>query len=492
MRRIAAEREAAKPIVAELMGRAAPEWNEEIPENWRTIGFVEELTRAALSSENKGDHQLAYLQLALLVSSRLSTQPYPSVLITKLSEQAQTNIAVLRANGEHLPEDRLADPEAVSQGSGADVLDSTPSQGDRLAKERVTHLRSQPLDQWPFLVESHPEWRSPLFVQELIESVDSLNFSAPADAVVMMHIAVRIADALESTSQAISTLRARAYREYGFALLYTGAYRESLNALDRSDTILRDCTDSDHDRGCALLYRARVFIELERLDDALELTSEAERIFSRIGNQYRIQFSSTLRGWILLSARRFRDAAPIFQSIAEKTDDAKLRACAIHNLAITQRELFDFERAQALFSQAAKQFEELGLTTMHAKARWNLASIFAAQGRHEAALSLLFVLRDDFEEFGMAEDVALISIEIAEALLLLGRPSEVPAVCEAAMRYFRLASLAYTQGALMAFAFLQEAARSMKLTVEDVRRVRAFFEILPKQPHLFFAPLNKY
>lgn len=47
MAQIAAEREAAKPIVAELLQRDEPPWDDDIPQEWKTAGFVDELTKAA-------------------------------------------------------------------------------------------------------------------------------------------------------------------------------------------------------------------------------------------------------------------------------------------------------------------------------------------------------------------------------------------------------------------------------------------------------------
>lgn len=96
-------------------------------------------------------------------------------------------------------------------------------------------------------------------------------------------------------------------------------------------------------------------------------------------------------------------------------------------------------------------------------------------------------LRDEMRDLGMAHDVALSSIDMAEGLLMLGRISEVPELCRSAMEYFATAELTYSRGALTAIAYLREAAESKSLTQSAVKQVREFFEILPKQPQLLFA-----
>ena len=75
MRQHAAEREAAKPIVAELLQREELPWDEPIPEEWRTAGFVEELTKGAIASADANPPRgidLLHLALAIAASTALA------------------------------------------------------------------------------------------------------------------------------------------------------------------------------------------------------------------------------------------------------------------------------------------------------------------------------------------------------------------------------------------------------------------------------------
>jgi tetratricopeptide (TPR) repeat protein len=81
MRQVAAEREAAKPMVAELMAREELPWDEEIPEEWRTVGFVEELTKAANALvEKAAPRTLQILQFGLSVMSSCEPETYPRLM----------------------------------------------------------------------------------------------------------------------------------------------------------------------------------------------------------------------------------------------------------------------------------------------------------------------------------------------------------------------------------------------------------------------------
>jgi len=111
-----------------------------------------------------------------------------------------------------------------------------------------------------------------------------------------------------------------------------------------------------------------------------------------------------------------------------------------------------------------------------------------AQGQTTQALDLLTSLREECEELGTRHDYALMSIDIAEILLVMDRPSEVATTCAGVMAYFQMAGLEQTQAALTAVAYLHEAAAAGQLTRATVSYVREYIEKLATTPLLAFAP----
>jgi len=191
---------------------------------------------------------------------------------------------------------------------------------------------------------------------------------------------------------------------------------------------------------------------------------------------------------VLIRSRRFSDGLTIHLRIAENPAvDEISKTCALNNAAYCYRELGCFEDAKVFYVKAVSAFDRLGMTTLRISARWNLALVLSAEGRFGESLPIFGDLRDETRELGMAHDLALLSVDAAEALLMLGRRSEVAEFCYAAMEYFAEAGLAYTAGALTALAYLRESADRGTLTVATVHDVRAFLEVLPKQPQLQFA-----
>jgi hypothetical protein len=86
----------------------------------------------------------------------------------------------------------------------------------------------------------------------------------------------------------------------------------------------------------------------------------------------------------------------------------------------------------------------------------------------------------------MAADAARCQLDLAEALLMLGRFDEVQSVCGALVSYFRQARM--ITGALTAAAFLKEAASSGRLTRTHIDHVRTYLSQLEHRPELPFSP----
>lgn len=343
----------------------------------------------------------------------------------------------------------------------------------------------------PTLIEQHPEWRTAGVVRGLLKAVDENYYSDPKIAAEASSLSVKVAGSLEAgvyTRDVVTTLRAKACRAHADMLYFVGSYRESILALDAMESILGECSVSEHDEARANLLRAQVYNEIERFDEAIDLAARARRVFAAFGESLRVTFADASKAVSLMYARRFAEAWETWKDLlADSQIDNKTRAFYIHNAAVCQYELGEFGAAKTLFVQAVSEFERLGLSTMRARARWHLGRVLLAEQQYKPSVALLTEVREEFEHLGLPQDVALTSVDSAECLLMLDRHTEVTELCQAAMQYFAVAGLEYTQGALTALAYLKEAAAAKTLTVQGVGQVRAYFELLPKQPHLLFA-----
>jgi tetratricopeptide (TPR) repeat protein len=362
---------------------------------------------------------------------------------------------------------------------------------DREAESVVRQLLAADSVRSRAMLQRNPEWRTAGVVRRILAAVDEVNFTDPKRAVDLTVLATDIAESLDPAAYPADTamkLRATAWRERAYALYYVGSYTESLAALDRVDESLARCLISEFDGAWAKLERARVYAATERPDAAIGLARDAMVVFRRYGNQKRAVVAEIVEGVALMRSRRFSESLAIHLRVAgDAAIDDSARACAINNAASCYRELGCFEEAKALYAEAVSAFEQLGMVSLRLGARWNLGLVCSAEGRFDQSLAIFAELREEAVDLGMAHDVALLSLDSAEALLMLNRRTEVGDLCRSAMEYFAQARLAYTAAALTALAYLRESVECGTITVAAVHNVRAFIEVLPKQPQLQFA-----
>jgi tetratricopeptide (TPR) repeat protein len=339
-------------------------------------------------------------------------------------------------------------------------------------------------------IDQHPEWRTAGVVRGLLKVVDEINFTDPKGAVSISKLASNIVDAVIATgSESYEVLRAKAWREYGWALYFVGSFQESLRALDRADEHIATRHLAECDRAEISLVRARVYRDVERFNEAVNLARESGLVFRAFGNCQRAAVAEAIEAGVLANMHRFEEAIEIESRIA--TDDSldlESRASAINRSAFSLRELGRFGESKKRYAQAIAAFEELGLAEKRSMARWGLARVVMSEGQNlEAVCAMFRELRGEFADLGLCHDLALISLDEAEALLVLNRATEVVELCRQAIEYFRTEGLAYSTSAMTALAYLREAASDGTITPQAVRNVRSYIEVLPKQPHLLFA-----
>ncbi|HEY4642288.1 MAG TPA: hypothetical protein VII75_13160, partial [Thermoanaerobaculia bacterium] len=363
----------------------------------------------------------------------------------------------------------------------------TMADEDAVAEVYVKQLLAGSRETWAPRLAEHPEWRTAGVVRKLIAATDRAIDLMPSDAVEITRMASSVADSLVD-SERVTHLRGSAWYEVGYALLYTGAYGEALEALTTAERHFVRVPIADHELGRLYLVRAMIFRALERTGDSLPAIASAAAIFRAYGDKDRSYAAKLAEGLALYSSRRFREALRLNLEIAnEDTIATRWRAAAQQNAATCYRELCEFDSAIEYFIKAISAFESAGMMSFRAKARWTLARIFVARAQYEPALRMLIELRGDFEELGMANDMAIVSLDIAEVLIATARHSEIAAACRPALAYFEKAQLTASEAARTALTYLCEAAMAGNATHSLVSDLRMTFAAPTRRPELIQA-----
>lgn len=343
---------------------------------------------------------------------------------------------------------------------------------DAAAEPHVKLLLAGPRETWAAKLDEHPEWRTAGLVRKLIAATDRAIDLMPPDAVEITRLACNVAERLPASDR-VCRLRGNAWYEHGYALFYTGAFREALHALANAESQFAQLPIADHEIGRLNLVRAIVYRALERVDDAMPFITAAAAVFRDFGDAERCYAAKLVMGATLYSSRRFREALAIHLEIAnEENVSLRWRASALHSAAMCHREIGELDAAIDCFVKAIVALEAAGMMSFRAKARWTLACIFVQQQQFEAALRMFTELRDEFEQLGMANNVALVALDIAELLLATGKHDGVVSACRQAIAYFEKMQLTSSQAALTAVTYLCEAATAGNATptlVSDLR-----------------------
>jgi tetratricopeptide (TPR) repeat protein len=365
---------------------------------------------------------------------------------------------------------------------------------DAAAEAIVASLLAGNRETWMPRLRQHPEWRTAGVVRRLIAATDKAFDTMPLDAVEITALGVEIVDHLDTerySSETVLKLRGAAWRERAYALSYVGEFRPAMEAVSRASDFFAKTIVDEYDRARVELIRAWIVRALEQTREALQVTRRSATTFASFGDQARLNVARETEAAIHHKNRDFDAAIAIWHELEQNLPATELhtRGMYLQNLAHAYRELRDYSRAQSHFEFAIDAFQALGVESNAARARRHIGVTLMAAGRYAEALTFLSNLCYEFERLGMRDEAVVASLDRAEALLLLGRNTEVVETCQELSRQFEARGLEQTSGALTAIAYLREAVEAGRCTPAVVEHVRDYVRRSETHQQLLFLPL---
>lgn len=359
------------------------------------------------------------------------------------------------------------------------------------AEKVVAQVITGPSSWWRKRVEQAQGTRTCGFVRALLERAEKLTERSPADAVEATAIAVEIAEELRVDAypfDMVISLRAEALREYAYSLFYVGRFPEALKAVERAEHLYGQLPLEAVDLARAWLTRAMIYRVTDRPAEGIELTRQAASVFRGFGVSNRYAKARLIEGLMLQQLGQLEEALTVWKSIE---DEPVLRRDAsfgmlLHNIGTTYHQAGDLDFAQEYLARALQEYERQGIETEKVRTRWSMASTLIAGGRMAEALPVLRQTWREFEALGMHIPGALVGLEIAEVLLVMGKPDDVPTICRTILDQFMRVGM--TSRAVTALSFLREAVALGKGTPSLVRQVHDFIRDLPSHPRTFIPP----
>jgi DNA-binding response OmpR family regulator len=493
-RRVAREREIARDLIERL--RPDEElFDRELPESWKTLGFVKELAAAsARAIDSNLDAALRYAQIALVVATAVPPSSYPRVLRLEAEASAWRELASAhKFRSEYAPalraidagESLLAAVPALSYdrllfqysralvyadmhrlGDADELLQAVVSGfsefGDQRRVVDCILLRGMIAHRRGDLQRAVADYEHVISIAEapnviLILEPDRRYVDVARHAIAGQSITPIFADdgvdvmkSLKAWPPRLIVLSAAVPNIAG---LIRGI-REHNQRLAETPILLTISGDADAQRAGAS-------------DVLLKPYSDAE----------------FLRKVETMLGRADEAAAPL---VLQPNDTVRSVASAYNNLACALVELDKLDRAASAYQNAYAIFRELGASTDVARVRAGLGRMLLASGKYAEACNAFIEARIRFLSLKMVEEAAVVGLDLADTCLALGNVEDAQQSIDAVIAACSRADLDHQL--MIALSYAQELVTSprARAAVEHVREYVATFEA---NPRLVFLPL---
>lgn len=115
---------------------------------------------------------------------------------------------------------------------------------------------------------------------------------------------------------------------------------------------------------------------------------------------------------------------------AKASNDMLTLVRVVHNAGYSYYRIRELDKATTYQARALALWDQLGCDSESARSLWLLALVDFARGDWQKAADGLIAVRRQFAALGLKTDEALVRLELAELLILLGRAAEVPQLLE--------------------------------------------------------------
>jgi tetratricopeptide (TPR) repeat protein len=337
---------------------------------------------------------------------------------------------------------------------------------------------------------AQPEAATAGLVRALLGWADDLEQVAPAQSLGLATVAREVSGTLAPAHYPETTIRVLqglAEKAVGTALRLVGRYPEALAAFDRAEAIFTPLIASHYDLACLAYSRATVFAAMDRTEAALQLTRYAAEELAGYGELRRVANARFLEA-MLLSRRGEHDAAlrlllDLLDPVEEEGDEETLANLYV-NLGNVSLARGDLSAAERFLRRGGQVLERIGRAVSVAKVAWRSGVLLAHAGALADGIAQVLTARQMFVELELPAEVAALTVEVIDLLLLTGDRAAARTLCQGLPEECHRLGLAHN--GVMALAFLRDLGRADALTREAALEVRGFLAGLARDPDARF------
>lgn len=284
----------------------------------------------------------------------------------------------------------------------------------------------------------------PHLVRWLVQRSHAKRFESPAKMLELAHLARLAVDACTPAAaggaQRLSDLQAQAWREFGNALRICGRLRESEEALAKALNCLEAGTKDPSLRALWLQQMSSLRLHERQFANTLELLEEARQIYQEIGEKNLVASTLVQTAVTMLYRGTPADAIGILELVISKIDpedDPLLLVAARHNLVRCYIDLGKPQEALSLYYQFREANKDLADPLILLRISWQEGQLLRELGHLYKAEEALLKVRRGLMEKGLAYEVALVSFDLASVYAKQGRAQEVRELVSGTIPIFR-------------------------------------------------------
>jgi tetratricopeptide (TPR) repeat protein len=341
-------------------------------------------------------------------------------------------------------------------------------------------------------IASKREYHTGGVVRKLADAADQAQYSAPRRALILAETASAIVGMLSTavyTPSDIAALRGLVWKQRANANRHLGQFSAALESLDRAERAYRELARPELDLASLTFIRATVHFKQGIYELAEQHAAQSTAVFAQLGQTEFYFRSRLLEGSIAFEQRQLGRAQLIFDTVyayGETTANLTWLARGSQALGNCYLERHDFANATQYLHRSMVAFRDLGLVSEEIRCRWGLALVVQRAGRYRTAIPRLQDVRDEFIALGGVSDAALVTLDIMETFLFLGKPRELRPIAGDIVKLFKDAGM--VTGAVTAADYLKQAAAMSNITPSLIDYIRKYFLRVDVEPDLAFVP----
>jgi tetratricopeptide (TPR) repeat protein len=338
----------------------------------------------------------------------------------------------------------------------------------------LSELEKLALDEQTERVSSDDRYGHPLVVELLIERSHTARYRCPKE-MLQFALLARLASEVCTVDYAGSELqlfdlRARGWMQYANALKVCIRFDEADQASTAADQFREKGTGDPLLHARLLEQMASLRTQQGRYREAIALAEEAAHIYRELEKNHCLARTMILSAVASLYASEPEEAVKCLNEAillidTEKNPHLLLAAC--HNLVRCYIDLDRPEQALSLYFEVCDLYKDFEDDLILLRAGWQEGQLLRDLGHLRAAESALLQARKGFLERNLAQEVALVSLDLAWVYVKLGMVDKLEQTVTEAVPIFR--ALGVGREALAALLQLQHAADQEQKALDLIR-----------------------